>query len=59
MTIIFVLVPLGLLFVVAAIGAFFWAVEHEQFEDLDAQASRILVDDGDQPASNSRTREAI
>ena len=51
MTIVFVLVPLGLIFVVAAIGAFFWAVEHGQFDDLDEQATRILVDDSERPRS--------
>jgi cbb3-type cytochrome oxidase maturation protein len=44
-SIIYVLVPLGLVLVGAAIWAFFWAVENEQFDDLDTPALRILADD--------------
>jgi cbb3-type cytochrome oxidase maturation protein len=45
MSIVYLLAPLGLLFVAAAIGAFFWAAEHGQFDDLDTPAARILNDD--------------
>lgn len=49
MNIIFVLIPLALMLLVVAIAAFFWAVKHEQFDDLDSPATRILFDD-DEPA---------
>lgn len=45
MTILFVLVPLGLGLLGLAVWAFVWAVNHEQFEDLDGAAHRILFDD--------------
>lgn len=45
MNIIFVLIPLALMLLVVAIAAFFWAVRHEQFDDLDSPATRILFDD--------------
>lgn len=45
MNIIFVLIPLALMLLVVAIAAFFWAVQHEQFDDLDSPATRILFDD--------------
>jgi cbb3-type cytochrome oxidase maturation protein len=48
MDIIFVLIPLALLLLVIAVAAFFWAVRHEQFDDLDSPAMRILFDD-DEP----------
>ncbi|NNF66193.1 MAG: cbb3-type cytochrome oxidase assembly protein CcoS [Gammaproteobacteria bacterium] len=44
MSIIFILIPLGLLLLAIAIGAFFWAVHSGQFDDLDTPAKRILDD---------------
>jgi cbb3-type cytochrome oxidase maturation protein len=46
MTILIVLIPLGLLLLAIAIAAFVWAVRHDQFEDLEAEGSRILFEDG-------------
>lgn len=42
---IFVLVPVSLVLVAIAIGIFFWATRHGQFDDLDSPAWRILHDD--------------
>lgn len=39
------LVPLSLLLLVAAIGAFAWAVRHGQFDDLDTPALDVLATD--------------
>ncbi|MBX3023918.1 cbb3-type cytochrome oxidase assembly protein CcoS [bacterium] len=47
MNIIFVLIPLALMLLVVAIAAFFWAVRHGQFDDLDSPATRILFDHDD------------
>jgi cbb3-type cytochrome oxidase maturation protein len=44
-TILYVLVPLGLVLTLLAVGAFFWAVNAGQFEDLDAGAVSPLEDD--------------
>ncbi|GDY26041.1 cbb3-type cytochrome oxidase assembly protein CcoS [Agarivorans sp. Toyoura001] len=45
MSIIFVLIPIALVFVCIGIGIFFWAVKSEQFEDLDRQGVNILFDE--------------
>ena len=45
MSVIFVLLPLALLFVGIALGWFFWAVRSGQFDDLETPAVRILFDD--------------
>lgn len=47
MSILFALIPLAILLLVFAIGAFFWAVRTGQFDDLDTPAVRILLDDED------------
>ncbi|UCX04741.1 cbb3-type cytochrome oxidase assembly protein CcoS [Shewanella glacialimarina] len=48
MTIIYVLIPIAMVFVLIAVGVFFWAVKSEQFDDLDRQSVSILFDDDNQ-----------
>ena len=45
MSILFVLIPLGLVLLGIAVWAFIWAVNNEQFEDLDQAAHSILFED--------------
>lgn len=45
MNIIYVLIPIAMLFVAIAVTLFFWAVKSEQFDDLDRQSVSILFDD--------------
>lgn len=49
MSIIFLLIPLGLLLLGGAVLAFFWATRSGQFDDLETPAWRILMDDDRQP----------
>ncbi len=49
MSIIFYLIPLGLVLLVVALAAFFWAVRNGQFDELDSPAWRILLDDDRAP----------
>ncbi len=45
MSILFVLIPLAMLLLGVALGAFFWAVGHGQFDDLETPGVRVLFDD--------------
>jgi cbb3-type cytochrome oxidase maturation protein len=45
MSILFVLIPLAVLMLGAALAAFFWAVGSAQFDDLDTPGVRVLFDD--------------
>ncbi|HWS26000.1 MAG TPA: cbb3-type cytochrome oxidase assembly protein CcoS [Xanthomonadales bacterium] len=45
MNILLVLIPLSLMLVLAAVYAFFWAVDNDQFEDMETPALDILADD--------------
>jgi cbb3-type cytochrome oxidase maturation protein len=45
MSVVFILLPLALLFVGIAITWFVWAVRSGQFDDLETPAVRILFDD--------------
>ncbi len=49
MNILYLLIPLALLILGAAVWAFFWAVGSGQFDDLDTPAMRILLDDDTKP----------
>ncbi|GGY19899.1 hypothetical protein GCM10008098_10380 [Rhodanobacter panaciterrae] len=45
MNILLVLIPVTLLVIVVAVALFFWAVNHQQFDDLDSPAILPLLDD--------------
>ncbi len=45
MEIIYLLIPLSLIFLAAAIWAFFWAVKSGQFDNLDSAALQVLEED--------------
>ncbi|MBI5774999.1 MAG: cbb3-type cytochrome oxidase assembly protein CcoS [Verrucomicrobia bacterium] len=45
MSIILVLIPLSILFALAFLGAFIWAVRGGQFEDTTTPSMRLLLDD--------------
>lgn len=50
MIILLMLVPLSLMLLAFAIGAFVWAVRRGQFDDMDTPALDILSDDVSTPA---------
>ena len=45
MNILLLLIPLSLMLLALAIGAFVWAVKRGQFDDLDTPALDILAND--------------
>jgi len=52
--ILFLLIPLGLSLFSFALWAFFWAVRRGQFDDLEAPAVQILLDDDRRPTRDER-----
>ncbi len=50
---LFFLIPLALIFCALTIKAFFWAVSHRQFDNLDSAARSILFDEDE----HTRTQE--
>ena len=56
MDILYLLVPLSLLFVAAIAMVFLWAVKIGQFEDMEGPAHRILMDD-DLPVDKPEDRD--
>ena len=49
MSILYLLIPLGLLLLTIAVGAFFWATRAGQFDDLESPAWRVVMDDDRTP----------
>lgn len=45
MSVLYIVVPLALIVVAAAVVAFAWAARHGQFDDLDTPAVRALFDE--------------
>jgi cbb3-type cytochrome oxidase maturation protein len=45
---IYFLIPITVLILAIAIWVFLWAVNNDQFDDMDSPASRILFDDDEQ-----------
>jgi len=45
MSIIYVLIPIAILFVTLGLMIFFWAVRSKQFEDLDKEGFSILFEE--------------
>ncbi|MCC4831857.1 cbb3-type cytochrome oxidase assembly protein CcoS [Shewanella sp. 10N.7] len=56
MSIIYVLIPIAMLFVVVAVAVFFWAVKSEQFDDLDRQSVSILFDEDKPTVTTDNTK---
>lgn len=46
MSVIFIVLPLAILIVGAAVGAFVWSARTGQMDDLDTPAVRMLRDEG-------------
>lgn len=55
MNILLVLIPVTTLIVGAGVWLFFWAVNHQQFDDLDSPAVLPLMDD---PATGPTAEQA-
>jgi len=47
MSVLLMLIPISLLFVAVGAVAFFWAVNHDQFDDMDTPGLLPLLDDPD------------
>ncbi|KVX03018.1 cytochrome C oxidase Cbb3 [Shewanella frigidimarina] len=58
MSIIYVLIPIAMLFVLIAVSIFFWAVKSEQFDDLDRQSVSILFDEDENSMNKNSSSNA-
>ena len=54
MSIIYILIPVAIIFTALGIYLFFWAVKTDQFNDLEKEGMSILFDDK-KPSKNTET----
>lgn len=57
MSIIYVLIPIAMIFVAIAVWVFFWAVKSDQYEDLDREGINILFDEDLEPQQADKKDE--
>ncbi|MBL4775331.1 MAG: cbb3-type cytochrome oxidase assembly protein CcoS [Mariprofundus sp.] len=57
MDIILMLIPAALMFSVVALLVFRWAVKSDQYDDMQGEAYRILMDDEDMIPGRKKARE--
>ncbi|HIH2763595.1 MAG TPA: cbb3-type cytochrome oxidase assembly protein CcoS [Candidatus Azoamicus sp.] len=55
MDIIYILIPLSVLFLLVAILFFFWAVNSDQYENFESSSYHILLDDKKKHKTNDLT----
>ena len=48
MDILFLLIPIALGFLVIALGVFFWAIRDGQYDDMESQGLKVIIDDKQQ-----------
>ncbi len=58
MNILIVMIPLSILLLIAAGVAFFWAVDHDQFDDMDTPGLLPLLDETDPQPADAEANEA-
>ncbi|RUO34966.1 cbb3-type cytochrome oxidase assembly protein CcoS [Aliidiomarina soli] len=58
MEILHIAVPAAILLVAFAIGIFWWAVRHGQFDDLERQGMNILLDEEPKKAKKTKKPDA-
>jgi len=56
MNIIYVLIPIAIVFVAIAVLVFFWAIKSNQYDDLDREGVNILFDE-DINTNNSTSKQ--
>ena len=48
MQILYLLIPISVILIITAVCAFYWAVRHRQFDDLESPGMIPLLDDTDE-----------
>lgn len=58
MEVIYLLIPLSLMFLALSVWFFLWAMKTEQYEDLDGPAHRIILDDRESRFQQKKANDA-
>ncbi|CAM3672445.1 cbb3-type cytochrome oxidase assembly protein CcoS [Parendozoicomonas haliclonae] len=55
---LYLLIPIAIVFVAIAVAIFFWAVDNNQFDDLEGPAHSILFDEPEPKSSTAQSSPA-
>ena len=58
MTILYLLVPIGIVFLILAIAFFFWAIKNGQYDDMESQALKVVIEDHIQEKNKNPVEES-
>ena len=53
MSVLYLLIPIAIVFLIIAVAFFFWAIKHGQYDDMESQALKIVMDDSNSTTDNS------
>ena len=56
MNVLLVMIPLSIVLLIGAVAAFFWAVDHDQFDDMDTPGLLPLDDARDNASARNELR---
>ncbi len=45
MSVLYLLIPIGIIFLLIAVLFFFWAIKNGQYDDMESQALKIVIED--------------
>ena len=59
MDILFLLIPIAIGFLIIALAVFFWAIRDGQYDDMESQGLKVIIDDKQQTQAEKRPSQAI
>jgi cbb3-type cytochrome oxidase maturation protein len=59
MSVLYLLIPIGLMILILSIKLLFWAINNGQYDDLDMEGHRILFDDAAEPSKNKLVEKTV
>ena len=59
MDILFLLIPIAIGFLIVALAVFFWAIRDGQYDDMESQGLKVIIDDKLQTQAEKRPSQAI
>lgn len=57
MTNLLILIPIALFLGGLGLAAFMWSIKSGQYDDMEGAATRVLLDDDDEPGKTADTRD--
>ena len=59
MDILFLLIPIAIGFLIISLAVFFWAIRDGQYDDMESQGLKVIIDDKQQTQAEKRPSQPI